>query len=495
MNKTLKNILYYGLYQILLPLSSILVQRKVTGVLPPEEIGKYAVTSLIAGFFTLIVVFELNKYGVNQIARAKTKEDRTKVFNELYFMQLIVGAITLIVYLVTVPFIVDPVLKSLVFIQGLTLVAGIVDIFWFYAGMEKMKNISFRNILTQILAIIGIFIFINSPDQINQYALIISSMWVVGNGSMWLTIRKDIEYISFKNVNKDNIRHHLKSAFKILIPHIIIYGVANIDKLILSRTSGNSELGYYSIVIGNLLIVVSLISSVGVVLMPQATRDLSSSQEAFVNRNNNFITVLAIIGAILFTIVATQSNTFLITFGAQYSDTIKIDVLFKIGALLIIIMPVSQLIVNTIIIPKNYTRLIIINSIVTILTAFVVFFGAGTIGGENNGSIFMMLGKVLIELLYLVIFMISVHKLDNIKPNYSAILKILLISITTFIIVDIAEINVVYDSNIVLTLLRGALNSVIILGIMLLLGYLFKIEFIREIVTGLLSFLNKKKKS
>jgi O-antigen/teichoic acid export membrane protein len=491
MNKTLRNILYYGLYQVLLPLSSIIVQRKVTGVLPPEEIGKYAFTSLIAGFFTLIVVFELNKYGVNQIAKTKTKEERTKVFNELYFMQIIIGFITLAVYLVTVPLIVDPIYKTLVLIQGLTLIAGIVDIFWFYAGMEKMKNISFRNILTQVFNIVAIFLFINDPSQINLYAFIISLMWVLGNASMWLTIKKDVNQVSFKNVDKSKIKIHIQNAFKILLPHIIIYGVANIDKIILAQTSGSGELGYYSIVMGNLLIVISLISSVGIVLMPQSTRDLSNSQEHFVKRNNAFLTILAITGIILFTIVATQSNVFLITFGSQYSDTSKVDLLFKIGSLLIIFMPLSQLIVNTIIIPKNYTRLIIINSLITLLAAIFIFFISGKAGGDSQGSIFMMVAKVVVEIIYLIIFIFSVRKLDNINPNYSSIMKIIIISVITFIIVDLLNIKVIYDNNLIYTLLKTSLNSIIIVFVMIFLGYTFKIELIKSSIDAIISKVKK----
>jgi O-antigen/teichoic acid export membrane protein len=136
--KIMKNLFFYGIYQVILPIMSLFIQNHITRIFAPGVLGMYAMTNTIVMFIVVFNIFELNKYGVKVISSSQgNKEKLSKDFSKIYKIQVSVGIVIIISYLLLINFFIQSELKQLFLIQTLFLLAASIDIFWFYAGIEK----------------------------------------------------------------------------------------------------------------------------------------------------------------------------------------------------------------------------------------------------------------------------------------------------------------------------------------------------------------------
>ena len=64
-------------------------------------------------------------------------------------------------------------------IQGFLLLANLLDISWFFTGIENFKTILIRNFSIRIVTTTLIFIFIKRPEDVYLYAFILGATELV----------------------------------------------------------------------------------------------------------------------------------------------------------------------------------------------------------------------------------------------------------------------------------------------------------------------------
>lgn len=84
--------------------------------------------------------------------------------------------------------------KVLYIVQGFTVLASLIDISWYYAGVEKFKIMAIRNIFVKIFSVILIFVFVKSRDDLVLYAIIVSLSLFLGQAFLWTGIKKEVVY-------------------------------------------------------------------------------------------------------------------------------------------------------------------------------------------------------------------------------------------------------------------------------------------------------------
>ena len=152
-------------YQILNMCLPFITSPYISRILGAEQLGIYSYTYSIANVFILFINLGVEKYGSRTIAEIKdNKTLLNKVFSELLFLRIFLGSITCIIYLVAIIFFFD--YKEFFIIQGLLLISAILDINWFFFGMEKFKITVTKNFLIKLGTVSSIFLFVKAKQDL-----------------------------------------------------------------------------------------------------------------------------------------------------------------------------------------------------------------------------------------------------------------------------------------------------------------------------------------
>ena len=124
----------------------------------------------------------------------------------------------------------------------LYIVANILDISYFFQGMEEFKMIVKRNFVVKLLSIACTFIFVKTENDISNYLLIYALSTLLGNLSLWLWLPK---FVAKPDLNEFNVFRHVRPALALFIPQIAVQIYTVLDKVMLgSLLTDKAEVGY-----------------------------------------------------------------------------------------------------------------------------------------------------------------------------------------------------------------------------------------------------------
>ena len=177
-----KNSLYNVLYRCLNIIFPFVTSIYIARVLMAESIGRVAAAQNLVSYFTLLASMGIPTYGIKIIAQYKVKsKESSKAFSELFLINLFLTVICTIAYfsiVMTVPHYADR--RLLYCVTGLNIIFNIVNVDWFYQGIQEYKYIAIRSLAIKVCSLIAIFAFVRTSDDYIIYALI-SSGALVGN--------------------------------------------------------------------------------------------------------------------------------------------------------------------------------------------------------------------------------------------------------------------------------------------------------------------------
>jgi O-antigen/teichoic acid export membrane protein len=268
------------IYNTMLQISNILIPfitiPYITRVLDPQGIGIVSYTNSIVQYFILLATLGMTLYGNRTIAYVRNdKEKLNRTFWELFFLKLITTTFSVIAYLIFIYFI-HTNYKIVYYIQLINLVSAGFDISYFFMGLEDFKKTSTRSILIRIISTILIFIIIKKPQDYIYYALISASGNLFGQLILWKYIPK---YIKITKISIEKLKNHLKDTIKLFIPLIAVQIYTVLDKTMIGVLSTKSELAYYDMSQRLVKITITLVTSIGTVMLPKISNLISTNDK------------------------------------------------------------------------------------------------------------------------------------------------------------------------------------------------------------------------
>lgn len=259
-----KNYLYNTLCQLLGLLIPFITTPYVSRILGAESIGKYSYASAIATIFALFAAFGSDTYGQRSVAYHRdNKTELSIVFWNTFSFRLILGVCTCGAYFGYVAFFEG--INTLNIIVALSILNVIIDMGWFYQGLEEFKGIAFRNLSVRVFCLIGIFQFVKGPTDLWKYVLILMLSAVLGSLSMWWKLPK---YVSFPRTVRPF--EPFKESFFVFIPSIAIQIYTVLDKAMIGWVTGsNYQNGCYEQSERIARLALTLVTSVGTVVLPR----------------------------------------------------------------------------------------------------------------------------------------------------------------------------------------------------------------------------------
>lgn len=276
MNSIKKNFLYNSFYQILAIIIPLITTQYISRVLGATNIGIYSYNYSIAQFFVIFIMLGLNNYGNREIASHRTKvNDTSKCFWSIYKMQFYIGIIINIVYFIYC--ILIPKNKIISMIMIFYLLSALMDINWFFFGMELFKYTTIRNTIIKVLTTVSIFIFVKSSSDLWKYCFIMSFSMLISNLFLWPYILKKIRYYnaSFKEMSV-----HVKPNLVLFLTVIAVSIYKIMDKIMLGIMSNKSEVGFYESSERVILIPIAFVTALGNVMLPRITNMISSGDDS-----------------------------------------------------------------------------------------------------------------------------------------------------------------------------------------------------------------------
>lgn len=456
--KIIKNSIYNIVYQIIIVLLPIITVPYVSRILGEVGIGKQAYTLAFAQYFVLIGSIGLNLYGNRQIAYVKNDPEKlNSTFWELVYLRIITMTITTIVYYII--FVGINTDSRLIFaIQGINLIATAFDISWYFMGLEQFKTTVNRNIIIKIIGLICIFKFVKNSDDIIIYILILTISQLLGQLIMWFYIPK---YRSIRNIEKKQLKLHLKFAFKLFIPQLAAQVYLLLDKIMLGIMIGESAVGLYENSQKIIRLAMPIVTSVGVVLLPRMASLYSEGKieefKSYIYKafsNMNFIAI-----PMTFGIIAIADDFKPWFFGDGFTG---VELLIKVSSCIIIFGTWCNIIGFQVLVPMKKER----EFTISVIVASILNFTLNLLLINRLGALGTSISSVLAELIVPLIQIYFIRDFIDIKLLFKGITKMLIVS--TVMLLIVIGLSMILEASIISTILEVSVGGVVYLSIMII---------------------------
>lgn len=267
MKNVAKNFFYQSVFQVAKIIMPIITIPIVSNALGPKGIGVYNYTFSIAQYFVLMAGLGVTIYGNREIALTwhNNKEKISKIFWEITIFKGISTLLVLVFYFILIFFLEQ---KMYLLAQVLTILSVLVDISWFFMGIEDFKKTSISNLVVQILVFICIILFVKNENDALKYTLIQGGGILLSQLLVWGFVFK---YIKFVRVKFLNCLAHFKGAIEYFIPQVAITIYTNLNKTILGFFLGSVAVGYFSNSLQINSVFITIITTLDLVLLPHMT--------------------------------------------------------------------------------------------------------------------------------------------------------------------------------------------------------------------------------
>lgn len=313
--KVIKNYLYNLSYQILTIILPIITVPYVTRIFTSEDLGNYGFYYSIVSYFSLFAMLGIGIYGTKQIAAAR---DVSSTFWNIYAIQVAASILTLLVYIIVIYSI--PQMSGIIpLILGITLFSKMIDISWLFTGKEDLKKITLRNTMVKVAGVISIFTFIKSSEDLYLYIFLIVIFDFLGQFVMWIPAKKFIKRPSF---DTKIIKKNLHPIVLLFLPQVAISLYVVLDRTLLGLLGSYSDVGIYEQGQKLTSILLTVVSSLGAVMLPRVANLLSERKEKEAQNMVRFSFILynLIIFPMIFGLIAINEVFVKLFLGQNFQD-------------------------------------------------------------------------------------------------------------------------------------------------------------------------------
>lgn len=456
--KTFKNYLYNLTYQLLVLIVPLITTPYISRVLKADGIGRYSITQAVMEYFVLFGLLGMATYGSRQIAYVRDDEDeKSQVFWDLNATRMITMILAMICYVIFCMFVSEN--KLLYTIQIFTILASLVDISWYFAGIEKFKITAIRNILVKVVSVILIFIFVKSKKDLNLYAFIVSFSLFLGQIFLWVGIKKEVKY---KKIIWKNVKEYLFGSFKLWLPTIAASIYTSFDKIMLGYYANDVQVGLYVNSQKIVKIATTVTTALATVTIPKVANSYSNGRideiRKMVYKSLAAVSFLAFpMCAGLMGIRETLVPWFL---GKGFEPVVN---LLLISSLLIITLSWSSILANQVLVATKrenlYTIAIIIAAVINLIFNIILIPRLQSLGA--------LITSVAAEYIGMIIMFWFSRKIISFKLFLKKIWKYAVCSMIMYFIVY--SIGRLLNSNFVTTMIQICIGGIIYIGFMFIL--------------------------
>ncbi|OWP36078.1 flippase [Limosilactobacillus fermentum] len=448
--KVLKNYLYNLTYQMLNVIIPFITAPYVSRVLGPSGVGDYNYIYGIVSYFGVFAVTGTVAYGQREIAkRQKDIVSRSKLFWDIFYFRLFSTVLVTIVYsYFTMNFLVK--YRSLLLVNYVLIFSWILDVSWYFQGVENFKVTAVRNSFVRIISTVMIFVFVKSRTEVWLFTLIMCGSSLLGNVTMIPYLKNEIKIL---NVNLKEIFSRTRGIMSLFFPVIAIQLYTVLNKVMLGAMGSSREVGFYSQ--GNQVITVgtTVIYAFVAVLTPRIAALYAEKNDIQIKKYmSNAIANVYFMGLPMMMGCIAVAKLFVpVFFGKGYGPVV---LLMQVMSVLFVIIGIDQL-VGTFLVSMNkqniFTVAVTVAAVVNIIfNTLFIYLGMGALG--------VAYATIISELSTTIIEIIGLRSYIKLSDFYFYFIKYLIPSVIMYVAIRILNIFLAYGTlKLVILIVMGVL--------------------------------------
>lgn len=286
----------------------------VSRILLPEGTGKIGVATSFITYFVMFAQLGIPTYGVRACAKVRDdKEKLSKTVHELLLINVITTFISYGAFLWCL-FNVEKVSneRDLYIVISFMIILTTIGVEWLYKALEQYTYITIRSICFKLISLIFMFALVHEKSD---YVIYGGISIFASSASYVLNLVNARKYISFKYIGDYDITQHLQPVLVFFAMSCATTIYTNIDNVMLGFMAGDVEAGYYGAAVKVKNILVSIVTSLGTVLLPRCSYYVSNGMmDDFKNicsKAINFVFLVAFPLVVYFIMFSDTSIVFL----------------------------------------------------------------------------------------------------------------------------------------------------------------------------------------
>lgn len=346
--KLVKNYIYNTLYQVLVLIAPLITTPYVSRVLGVTNIGVYQYSQSIATYFMLVGAVGTSLYGQREIAYLQDDpEKRTRAFWEIEIFRMLFVLIGAVVYFCI--FGLHGQYSAIYRILTVEIVAIAFDISWLFMGMENFKVTVLRNTIIKLTGILCVFLFVKTKEDLGIYTACVTFPVFLGNISLWFSLKKYLTKIKLSTKSVfDGIKGRVRPILVLFLPQIAADVYLVLDKTMIGLLASDiDQVGYYSQAQKIVKLVLTIVTSLGVVMLPAMSVAFSRGDKEGIVKSikSAFRFIYMLSFALLFGLCAVAPWFVPVFFGKGYGPVVP---------LMIVISPILVIIATSNVLGKQY---------------------------------------------------------------------------------------------------------------------------------------------
>jgi O-antigen/teichoic acid export membrane protein len=385
----------------------------VSRILLPVGTGKVNFATSLISYFTMFAQLGIPTYGIRACAKVRDdKQKLTKTAQELLIINLVMSVVSYLVFficLLTIPRLQED--RTLYIIVSSNILLTSIGMEWLYKALEQYSYITIRSIIFKFVALIAMFMLVHEQKDYIVYGGISIFAGCASNILNFINVHK---YISLKPVGNYNFKPHFKAVgvFFAMACATTIY--THLDTVMLGFMATDDDVGYYSAAVKIKTILVSIVTSLGTVLLPRASYYVEQNKmdefRKITKKALNFVFLLATPLTIYFMIFAKQGIYFLS--GSAYTGAI---VPMQVIMPTLVLIGITNILGIQILVPTGREKFVLYSEIIGAVVDLILNAILIPIMQSTGAAI----GTLAAEFAVLVVQYIALRK--EIKPAFAAI--------------------------------------------------------------------------
>ncbi len=437
MTKSIRSHIVVNLIRtITLTLVSFITFPFVCRMLGDEMIGLYTWANSFVYYFLILAKVSIPNIAIRECVKVKdNKELFSHKVQEFFLLQCITTLLSFGL-MCSIIFSVPELLASheIIFILSINFLVAVFSFEWVFITLEKQVFISLRSIIVLAISSFLIFLYIKYPYQVTTYALFTVSVTVMTVIVNVIYLRK---FVSFKKTMKYDFKQYAKPLLVLLTISISLTLYNGIDTFVLGFLDPlKAEVGSYSVGIKGIEIIITIITSLGIVFMPRANKYYALENKYFFNNLNQYsmnICFFIAIPAIATMIALATPITSLISGSYDSNAFVNAAPILMIVSSMMLTYSIGDIIYTQILLPMRKEKYYFVAMISGLVLNIGLSLLLGILVFSDNPSLGVAIATCVSDFLVLIILLYVSRKYSTQAVFNLNNLKIVLVGIVIFI--------------------------------------------------------------
>lgn len=363
------------LINAVLPFVTLPYLIKVLGI---QQYGAIVLGISLIAYFQAVTDYGFNLSATREIAKHRTSQKQLSyIYSKTMVTKVYLLAFSFSI-LIPVIFLVPQFKEDLVVYLLMCLMLFGQTLFpeWFFRGVEKMGYIAVLNLIVKLAFTIGVFTFINAPEDYWLYPFLLGLSYIIVTCFAHYIVIKNFN-LSLVPIDFTRVKETLKFGFPLFINQFVPNLYNNTTNFLIGMILGKSAAGYFGAtrqVVTILGVFNSVVSGVAFPYLIRHKEKFSIYRKYFIMVNIALITFLGLVHQFIFDIL-----------GIKYANDSAVYYILMLGMLSVVIYNIHA---TNYLISRGHDKIVmkitITVSIIGFASSFLFINNFGLLGGAIN---------------------------------------------------------------------------------------------------------------